>query len=60
MTPEIKRLAGDLIDEHRDFEYDDAVSFCDHALRHLGLCYFEYVDALQYIMVGIDCEQEGI
>jgi hypothetical protein len=60
MRPEIKNLCNAIIDEHKDFDFDDACDLCDHVLKHIGLCYFEYIAALEYIFIGLTCEQEGV
>jgi len=58
MRPEIKNVCNELIEDYSIFDYDDAVVFCKSFLDNMELCYFEFVDALHYIIIGLEIEQE--
>lgn len=57
LTPEIKRLCEDLVEEHCVFNFDDAIALCSAALKNMELCQFEYDEALAHIAIGLEEEE---
>ena len=54
---EIKKLCDNMIEENKFFYDEDALYFCRNSLKNLDLNYFEYTEALLYVLIGL--EQEG-
>ena len=58
MRPEIKSICNELIEEHRVFDFDDAIAFCVHSLYCLDLCSEEFGEALANVAIGLEVENE--